>query len=386
MSFLDAIKNQKKQGLRKTNIENDLSAPKLEGCMDEITPAYEFSVLDCNIEQWVHLLGPKLTFATEFVPLTPHHARLLMDAYVWSTALENEEKVQAAALAYEDSGAKLEPLNHFEDELFQTLGADIQAAMDKMGGSSFVKTSSRSAKDSASRTGMFRHVYKSSLQRLISSKSLTKNDKMKALCEAEMFSLRYRDASRVIRALTLSERIWQDMKLALGHVDRWKENVVVRKWEEGLSVDMEFRTFVHNNKFTAISQYAYNLYSPRLPTHLAHIAKTLTSFFQTHLHPILSTNNFSKCVVDLAIVGDLSVPDPKVMVIEINPFWETTDGALFSWTKERDLLEGKREGFEYPVVRITERPLEGALVMVPAGWKKVAEEVERECGVDGVFK
>lgn len=50
----------------------------------------------------------------------------------------------------------------------------------------------------------------------------------------------------------------------------------------------------------------------------------------------------------------------KIWVIELNPFMNTTDGALFSWEHERHLLEGK-EGFQ---MRITKRPKPGAKAML----------------------
>ncbi|KAJ3045943.1 hypothetical protein HDV00_006209 [Rhizophlyctis rosea] len=401
---LDSIQNGKRlaeKGYFVLNEETQTSLTTMAfrvadgvGCMDEATPAYETDVLDCNIEQWVHLLGPELTFATAFVPLTPDHARLLIEAYTWSTLPENQNAVEAAAQAYSDEG-DLPFLNRHEEQLYKTLGSSIQTAMDSMQNNGptsttgcFVKTSSRSAKDAAARSGAFRHIYKSALSTLIANNTTTKNDKMKALCDAEMGSLRYKDARRVIRALCLSERVWQDMMLALKHEDRWKENVVVRGWEE-IDVDMEFRTFVYKGNLTAVSQYAYGFYSPRLPTLLPQIRQTLTNFYTSTLQNLLSTNGFANCVVDFAILLPTPPSPPtewRVKVVEINPFWETTDGALFSWNKERDLLEGRSVGLEYPLVRVTEAAREGALVMVPGGWKKVAEEVERECGVEGVFR
>ncbi len=51
----------------------------------------------------------------------------------------------------------------------------------------------------------------------------------------------------------------------------------------------------------------------------------------------------------------------KVLVIELNPFLETTDGALFSWQHEKDILLGKH-GF---IFRLTERCRPGAKAMLP---------------------
>jgi len=50
----------------------------------------------------------------------------------------------------------------------------------------------------------------------------------------------------------------------------------------------------------------------------------------------------------------------KPVVIELNPFLETTDGCCFDWNKERKLLEEN----DKVVFRVRERPLIGAKSML----------------------
>lgn len=57
------------------------------------------------------------------------------------------------------------------------------------------------------------------------------------------------------------------------------------------------------------------------------------------------------------------------MVIELNPFIETTDGALFSWNYERNKLEGREEF----LFRIVEQPKVGSKAMLPFGIRKLIE-------------
>jgi hypothetical protein len=57
-------------------------------------------------------------------------------------------------------------------------------------------------------------------------------------------------------------------------------------------------------------------------------------------------------------------------VIEINPFLQTTDGALFSWVHERSILEGKQEF----VFRYTTRPQSGAKTMLPLSIRQIMEK------------
>ena len=66
----------------------------------------------------------------------------------------------------------------------------------------------------------------------------------------------------------------------------------------------------------------------------------------------------------------------KFWVIEINPYLETTDGALFSWQHEKHILEGK-EGFQF---RITEKPKPGAKAMLPYSVRSLMEEEKNKGG------
>lgn len=64
---------------------------------------------------------------------------------------------------------------------------------------------------------------------------------------------------QAIDSFVCSERILQDMNVALDRLDRFDENVIVRRWVM-LDVDMEFRGFVCNGKLTALSQYNHVFY------------------------------------------------------------------------------------------------------------------------------
>jgi hypothetical protein len=134
--------------------------------------------------------------------------------------------------------------------------------------------------------------------------------------------------------------------------------------------------FVFQNKLNAISQYAYQLHLPRLLELRPQFIDHIRDFYDTQLRPKLGTNTFKTCVVDIAVLSIDGKFQSKV--IEVNPFLQTTDGALFSWETERDLLEGARAGVDYPTLRLNEKNRMGVLVMVPQGWKDVIEQVEKK--------
>jgi len=208
------------------------------------------------------------------------------------------------------------------------------------------------------------------------------NTKLRILCECEGAALRFNHARDVIRALILSERVWQDLTLALRYAETWEQNIIIRKWDP-VEIDWEFRTFVFQGKLAAISQYAYQLYSPQLIKQRSEISPLLLDFYESKLKAKLAGRGFDTCVIDLAAINEGNGA-ATVKVIEINPFLPTTDGALFKWESERDILEGNRLGESYPVLRICERPRgAAALVMVPKGWKDVMEEIDREETVKG---
>jgi hypothetical protein len=130
--------------------------------------------------------------------------------------------------------------------------------------------------------------------------------------------------------------------------------------------------FIHASTPTAISQYAYQLHSSRLlPLHFRDtLTKSLCEFYETQLKGNLEVRGgFENCVIDVGVrvvggeengEGGENPNSPihlRPKVIEINPFLPTTDGALFSWETERDILEGTRrgDGVVYPVLRVNEK-------------------------------
>lgn len=91
---------------------------------------------------------------------------------------------------------------------------------------------------------------------------------------------------------------------------------------------------------------------------------------------MLARGGFETCVVDVALLPAATTWQPRV--IELNPFLPSTDSGLFSWDRERALLEGRVQEVAYPVLRVCERPRKGGLAMVPKAWKDVVLAVRRE--------
>lgn len=148
-------------------------------------------------------------------------------------------------------------------------------------------------------------------------------------------------------------------------VCRFHENFVVREWVD-IDQDMEFRGFCHNGQLTALSQYHHLVYFPRLQTMKEHIERTIRHFFDTQVAPLITQQKLPNCIVDFALSG----PEySRVWVIELNPFLETTDGCLFSWNKERHVLENGPWEF-----RMRTHKVRGSKSMISDFWRQIMDD------------
>jgi len=329
---------------------HDASVPKIKTFAEseEDFSSYQSIVLDLNIEEWIELVQD-LTFPTSFLPFSIEDAALFRDAYTEGKSKSRDE---------------------FSQELkqrLQTLENYLQEGIDKMRDQTsdcvFIKTSSRSAKDSPTTIQNLKAYYKEAL-----AKSAEKDENARIICllEAQRRAFMVRTAAEAISSFVSSERIFQDMQLALKHPDRFRENFVIRKWVD-IDSDMEFRGFCHKGQFTALSQYHHFCYFPRLTELENHIVEIITNFFEKEVkHRV--TSKLESFIIDFALTG----PDlDKVWIIELNPFLETTDGCLFSWQKERAKLENGP--FEF---RFNKRKVLGSRSMIGQFWREILDSAD----------
>eukprot|EP01103_Thecamoeba_quadrilineata_P008017 TRINITY_DN17818_c0_g1_i1.p1 TRINITY_DN17818_c0_g1~~TRINITY_DN17818_c0_g1_i1.p1 ORF type:complete len:357 (-),score=70.42 TRINITY_DN17818_c0_g1_i1:24-1094(-) len=345
MAFnLDEIKRTK---LRKTEIKHDASAPKLIGDIDQVDiDQYQNTVLDINLEQWLGLLGEH-TFASKFVPITPQDARVIMSVY----ERFEKDKITPAELPAE--------LLRIESEL------DLALDEIRSNGNSqppdeaaFIKTSSRSPKDTTVYDRKLRENYRAELSKSSNPKDV--NEQIAALFAASVDSLKTTSARQAILGLLTSERVYTDYKLALTHENRFEQNLIVRKWFN-LSPSMEFRGFYANGNLNALSQYNHLVYYPHLVDKKKFIEEKIIGLFYQDIKPRLG-KTFKEYVVDFALVGD------RVFVIELNPFLFSTDGCLFSWTNEKETLE--KGPFEF---RVRESPNVAVKTLLAMEWRDLLE-------------
>jgi hypothetical protein len=183
----------------------------------------------------------------------------------------------------------------------------------------FVKTSCRSAKDTTVFSESFRSLYRSFL---LKKQDRSENSRIISLLEAGTEILKVRSAREVLQMFCRSERVHQDLTLALEHPNRFEQNFVVRKWAD-IDVSLEFRGFVCNGKLNALSQYNHLCFFSHLLEKKDEISERIQTLFNTHIRDKLATR-FSRYIIDFAFDSKLET----IWVIELNPFLVSTGKYL----------------------------------------------------------
>ncbi|CAF4147638.1 unnamed protein product [Rotaria socialis] len=381
-SFAEQLSNVKLKSSK--NKTKDFSDPKLAGefevntylinmikvgfiTKDQIS-AYQKTALEANMEEWQMLLADE-TFPTIYCPITysdaKHFIRIFERYFQKLHEHQLFDQIRAQMhTCFDDDQEEKQWYEQIKERLQKTID---QAFPDTK--NFFAKTSSRSAKDTCIFKEDFLQIYRRELSKF--PDPLQENSRITALLTAAFLSLCVTSAADVLSMFIISERIYQDMLLATEAQNTadslFKENIILRPFIP-IDVDMEFRGFVFQRRLTCISQYNYLIYSQRLCEWKDNILEKILSFFNDIVRIKLNQYKSNSYVIDFALAkgDDESVNSMKVWVIELNPFMETTDGALFSWQHERDVLEGQaNENKDKTLFRITERVRPGSWTMLP---------------------
>lgn len=338
----------------------DFSSPKTAGFLkEEEIKEYEKCVLEVNTEHWIDLLKDE-TFPTVLCPFLLEEAQVFINIYERLYANKGSEEICNTDWRNE--------ITDNEKACLDSMRTCLQKSMNvfTIDGYAFVKTSSRSAKDAPLVQNQLKELYCKELN-AYPAPERSENIQITCLLKAAFAALRVKTAEKVVDMFVRSERIYQDLLLAaVNQKDKYNEHFVIRKFVD-IDVDMEFRGFVWNYDLVALSQYNYTIFSRRLVEGKDRYGKLVRDYFNTSVKPKLKDSKFPKnSIIDFAICEEGS----KLWVIEVNPFLETTDGALFSWNHERPILEGS-EGF---VFRVTEKPRPGAKTILPQSVRGLLEE------------
>ena len=361
MSLLEELA-RKKEGLSRVETA-DKSGPKLGGYVNEAEiEAYRQEVIESNIETWLEPLGEH-TFQTYFVPLEEEDAIALKLNYHndSKTPSDIEDTMTPEAITERISNLKAKVQAKIDEVLDDVKKDNIPGqAQDGV----FIKMSSRSAKDSPVYSEGLKKLY---LEYMSTCKERDVNAKAQGLLHAATKLLKVSSAETAFQFFTKSERIAQDMEVALAkRGEDFQMNVVIRRWTD-IDIDMEFRGFYNNGKLTALSQYNYIVVFDRLleEGRKEKIQQQIVEFFDSEIKPRLDAVGFKRYIVDFALTGE---NNDRIYVIELNPFLSSTDSALFSWKKEQPLLENGP--FEF---RLTTEKNPNLLPQLGIEWREVIE-------------
>ena len=125
----------------------------------------------------------------------------------------------------------------------------------------------------------------------------------------------------VLNVLLTSERLFLDLKDWLQHGGR--EQMILRKWDDSLCSDKEFRAFIQNNELKAICQDERFALFQDLIDNKDLYEKLLNDYFKKALQPLMKIPNY---IADFCILKN-----NEVKLIEFSPFLRCTSACLFRW-------------------------------------------------------
>ena len=319
-------------------------------------------MLNANIEVWEEAIK-EFTFETFYITLSRDEAYSLMLVNV-NKQLKDGTIVAEELNEYIPAGFDY---NFCYEPILKQLEEKIQNKIDEIGATTgfFIKTSSRSPKDAPSACEKLLDLYRN---RIKEKDDRSFDAKLDSLFWASCQCLKVFTAIDAINLLSSSDRIRTDMFVALSPdlAYRWNQNLVLRKWVD-IEPDMEFRGFVHKNKFTALCQYNHQMLSRRLVRDKLKIQEIILAFWEENIKPRLA-GQVDDYIVDFALTGD---DFATCWVVELNPFLSSTSPNLFSWTKDiRVLCDGP---FEF---RIREKSSPGVLGGMVESWRDIIKNVE----------
>eukprot|EP01126_Amoeba_proteus_P000652 TRINITY_DN10181_c0_g2_i1.p1 TRINITY_DN10181_c0_g2~~TRINITY_DN10181_c0_g2_i1.p1 ORF type:complete len:339 (-),score=65.66 TRINITY_DN10181_c0_g2_i1:105-1121(-) len=312
-------------------------------------------VRECDLDRWYTALED-LTYPSIFHPITIPEAQAMREVY-----------------RLKELGSPIPPSIQIT---IDTIEKGLQSAMDQFPDGSFVKLSSRSAKDSSISGEHTKQIYRDLISKY---EQPSMNDKLVSIYRAHILALRLHHAREVLNMFLSSERIDSDLDLALEFKDQWSQHFVVRKFVD-IPIEYEFRAFVVNDELRAMCQYYHWMFFPTLLENKEKLNSLILHKFHEIKHriPILSKTYVVDWAVDLG--------NSKVYIIELNPFGDYegmgTSPAMFALNQSDGLMD--RQGADRNIFfgdgtyefRLEEKPVDEKEVwgLLCTEWKRLFNE------------
>jgi hypothetical protein len=141
------------------------------------------------------------------------------------------------------------------------------------------------------------------------------------------------DGEKAIKLLIDSERIYDDLQLALSN--NYDSYIVVREWIP-IEPWQEFRCFYKNRRLMGISQYNY-LHQEVFPELIKNkdSIQWAIEIKSDIIKDLLPANDVIVDYVYKFKVHDENIQMNEVVLLECNPFMTYTDPCLFNWSKDK---------------------------------------------------
>eukprot|EP01087_Luapelamoeba_hula_P016383 TRINITY_DN5034_c2_g1_i1.p1 TRINITY_DN5034_c2_g1~~TRINITY_DN5034_c2_g1_i1.p1 ORF type:complete len:344 (+),score=66.96 TRINITY_DN5034_c2_g1_i1:114-1145(+) len=321
----------------------DRSQPVTQGSYDDSDSVNQFKdkIHAVNLENWYPDLKD-VTFGTVFEDLSQEEARAIVQEYAARKKTNNTQT----------------PL----PSILTNLAKRIDDAMTPFKAEgAFVRLSTRSPKDAGLAQDETMRLFNAEVAALGPDGLTDENLRLIALFKASTQCLKVTTGEQALTLILSSERSNEDLLLALEFPKSWDMKVIIREWVT-IDPSMEFRGFVRDKKFTALSQYFHIVYFANLTAE--GVRDRLHQQMAECFEQIKDRVQVSNFIIDFAVVGS------RVYVIELNPFNDYegcgTDPCLFNWKTDREIVDGDKP-FEF---RIRETPFDvKPLVMVD--WRAI---------------
>ena len=279
---------------------------------------YRHQNMSVDMDVWYPMLK-SITFNTYFIPLKYREAEAILNFNYYRS--KNKEGV----FTKEDTEVLLQ-LQQKVDHYFNTIDDLKNGAMFRLSG--------RSGKDMDyyDNEQIFSE-YLDNLEKISKELNKDKNDmntRYISICTL-MNRFKVYNGKDVLNVLLTSERLFLDLKDWLTHGGR--EQMILRKWDDSLSSNKEFRAFVQNNELKAICQdERFGLFQNLIDNKQLY-EKLINDYFNTSVKPLMKIPNY---IVDFCILKN-----NEVKLIEFSPFLRCTSACLFRWNINYDeMLHG----------------------------------------------
>ena len=269
---------------------------------------YRHQNMSVDMDVWYPFLKD-ITFKTYFVPLKYKEAEAVLNFNYFKNKNQNDRFTKEDTKILRNLEKKI-------DHYFQKYDDLKNGAMFRLSG--------RSGKDMDYYDNKkIYDLYQQNLEKVSKKLGTDKTDintKYVAITTL-MNRFKVNNGKEVLNVLLTSERLFLDLKDWLNHGGR--EQMILRKWDDSLCSDKEFRAFIQNNELKAICQDERFALFQDLVDNKDLYEKLINDYFKKTLQPLMKIPNY---IADFCILKN-----NEVKLIEFSPFLRCTSACLFRW-------------------------------------------------------